>query len=114
MTTNRHAGFHDRPAQWDNAAPLAERKMIRPNNGTAWGLAFMAFILGFGGLLVFPPAIFIAVILFVTGIIIDRKVWTCGQCGNRVEKTSVQCPTCSARLTHRKPRPIKKSRRASR
>lgn len=102
---HRHAGFHDRPAQWDNAAPLAERKMIRPYNGTAWGLAFAAVMIGLGGLLLYPPAIFIALILFVTGIIIDRKVWTCGQCGNRVEKTSVQCPTCSARLTHRKPAP---------
>ena len=52
------------------------------------GLALMVFLPWWFGLAV-----------IIAGAAIDRVHWICGNCGNRLEKTSKLCGVCQCRLT---------------
>jgi hypothetical protein len=50
------------------------------------------------GVLVFWPLAFLGLPGLLVALVIDRKRWHCGACGNRVEKSSTMCPVCRATL----------------
>lgn len=78
--------------------PVAERKRELP---LMW-VAALVFLLGVGTLFAFWP---LGLLLIVLGIVLDAKqIWVCGACGNRVEKTSQQCPNCQVRLVKELPK----------
>jgi len=47
---------------------------------------------------------FVSLLLIVIGLAVDRRKWLCGQCGNRIEKTSGLCPVCKATLVFKLPK----------
>ncbi|MEX2580652.1 MAG: hypothetical protein WD342_16465 [Verrucomicrobiales bacterium] len=42
----------------------------------------------------------VSVAFICLALIVDRRRWLCGGCGNGVEKSSAMCPVCRARLTN--------------
>jgi hypothetical protein len=38
------------------------------------------------------------IVLLIVTVLVERKKWICGFCGNRVERTSLMCPTCQGHL----------------
>lgn len=90
--------------------PVALRKAVYPFRAVAWPLA----VLGLGTMVFFSVGI--GFVLLVVGVILDRRRWICGQCGNGVEKTSTLCGVCGSALASRivVPRPAPGSRRARR
>lgn len=73
-------------------------------------IAVVFAMLGFGvivwAVLGRAPSIFAigGIILILIGLLVDRRRYICGACGNKVEKTSIVCPTCRAVLVKRLPK----------
>jgi len=66
------------------------------------GLALLIAAIGLAALFTFQWAV--GLVLIVIAMVVDRRHYVCGECGNRVEKSSVVCPTCQARLVKRLPK----------
>jgi hypothetical protein len=47
---------------------------------------------------------FVSLLLIIIGVALDRPKWLCGECGNRIEKTSGLCPVCKATLVFKLPK----------
>lgn len=82
-------------------------------SGRPW--AFLPFILfpivalGFsvwGQGIGWQERMFVGLLVFILCTAINRPKWLCGQCGNRIEKTSGLCPVCKATLVFQLPKPI--------
>lgn len=76
----------------DALGTRAVRRVARPYAA----LMAVLIVLGVIGVFVFFP---VGVLLLVLGVVVDRKYYSCGACGNRVERSSMICPTCRAALT---------------
>jgi DNA-directed RNA polymerase subunit RPC12/RpoP len=66
------------------------------------GLALLIAAIGFVTLFALHWAV--GLLLIVLAMVVDRRHYVCGGCGNRIEKSSVVCPTCQARLVKRLPK----------
>lgn len=74
-------------------------KMAKRTKKRTGAMVAGSFLLGIVGLVLLISAFWwVGLILIVIGAMIDRPHFVCGECGNRVEKTSTMCPTCRARL----------------
>ena len=69
-------------------------------------LSVLLFFSGIGFVLFFAKIIGVpfGVALILVSLVLDRPRFLCGECGNRIEKSSVVCPTCNARLVKRLPK----------
>lgn len=63
-------------------------------------LSWLFFLAGIGLMIALPWMIGLpcGVILILVAISVDRPLWICGGCGNRIEKTSAVCPACGRRI----------------
>jgi DNA-directed RNA polymerase subunit RPC12/RpoP len=80
------------------AEVVARRVMKAP---LVW-LALLIAAIGFVTLFALHWAV--GLLLIVLAMVVDRRHYVCGGCGNRIEKSSVVCPTCQARLVKRLPK----------
>ncbi len=69
-------------------------------------LSALLFFCGVGFALFFAKIIGVpfGVALILVAVALDRPRFLCGECGNRVERSSVVCPACQARLVTGKPK----------
>jgi hypothetical protein len=69
-------------------------------------LALFIFVMGILTMIMIPWIIGVpaGILLIVISLIVDRRHHICGGCGNRVEKTSMVCPACHAKLVKRLPK----------
>jgi hypothetical protein len=69
-------------------------------------LALFIFLMGILTMIMIPWIIGVpaGILLIVISLIVDRRHHICGGCGNRVEKTSMVCPACHAKLVKRLPK----------
>jgi hypothetical protein len=70
----------------------------RVRSQPAFWSAVVTMLAGLGLLIVFWP---VGLALIVAALAMDRVQWICGDCGNRIQRTSKICPTCEARLVKR-------------
>jgi hypothetical protein len=63
-----------------------------PYRALSFGLAV------FGLLLLLFVAWWLGLLLILIAMVIDRTIWICAFCGNRVEQTSLLCPACGEEL----------------
>ena len=76
----------------------ALRKSRRPLAALSWCLA----IAGFAAFFIIPRGgVAFGAALIVVALLIDRKTFLCGACGNKIEKTSTLCPSCRADISDR-------------
>jgi hypothetical protein len=80
-------------------ARVAEKVRLQP----FFWLSVLLFFSGVAFALFFAKIIGVpfGVALILVAVALDRPRFLCGECGNRVEKSSVICPTCNARLVKR-------------
>lgn len=90
----------DVPDGWMPKGPEARvcrRVKTQPFRWFSWGLVVLAI-----------PSFFfmlpVGVLLIIAAVLLDRSVWICEGCGNKVEKTSMLCPSCGARLVSKMPK----------
>src|SRR5687768_1988973 len=57
--------------------------------------AALVAVLGLMLLVFFWP---LGVVLMIGSILMDRTIWDCGQCGDKVHETTKVCPKCGAHL----------------
>lgn len=93
-------GFHKVTDTGARVPRGARRKKHRPVLPAVFSL--FLFLIGMialvMGLIGDPVLAFGGVVALLSAGVIDRPRWLCGRCGNRVEKTSVQCPSCQVTL----------------
>ena len=80
-------------------ARVAEKVRLQP----FFWLSVLLFFSGVAFALFFAKIIGVpfGVALILVAVALDRPRFLCGECGNRIEKSSVVCPTCQARLVKR-------------
>lgn len=61
--------------------------------GAIMGVLAFVCLMTMSGLGLLMAGVFIVIALCVEG-----SHWICGYCGNRIEKTSLMCPTCRCHL----------------
>jgi DNA-directed RNA polymerase subunit RPC12/RpoP len=85
---------------WKNEPqPVWARRVMR---APMVGLALLIALIGFAALVM--ANWIVGVVLILLALLVDRRHYICGECGNRVEKTSVVCPSCKAYLAKRIPK----------
>ncbi len=87
----------DRASRSVPARPMALHSFVRPWNGIS------LFLGAIGIVTLFTGPIF-GIITIIIAIAIDRKRYVCGDCGNRIEKTSTICPACQSVLVRDLPK----------
>lgn len=83
----------------------AGKVKVREGGPVSWVLGGSAVVCLLLGLVSFVDRPLIAggfwglmLVLLLITLFVERKKWICGFCGNRVERTSLVCPSCQGAL----------------
>ncbi len=84
------------PASAPRPEPEKIRTAKKKRKSSGRGVAVLLFLLGIG-VLVFLSWLAGALMILVS-LLLDQVFWICSGCGNKVARTSKQCPVCRAVL----------------
>lgn len=84
----------------EHPAKVPARVACKVRSRPFFWLSALLFFSGVGFALFFAQIIGVpfGVALILVAIALDRPRFLCGECGNRIEKSSGVCPACQARL----------------
>lgn len=69
-----------------------ERMVSRPWNGLSWGIGIAAVL----AMLFYSWKL--GLFLLIVAIAVDRRRYLCGNCGNKVLKSAMICPSCHVHI----------------